>query len=195
MRSRQLVVCGVAFAGPYTNVFLCAWLLLACAHTESFEGSVLHKGDLSVRLGQAPGGWRPLRIEGADAAYRDEDHEGSVMFDVRCHRRDDDAPLSVLSQQLVIGTTERQILSEETEPFDGREALHTRMRAKLDGVPMQYDIYVLKKDGCIYDLVYVAPPARSAEGEADFERFARGLHGETSPVGVGRASRAPTSDR
>jgi hypothetical protein len=187
--------CQLAFARPYPEVFLCAWLLLRCAHTESLEGSVLHKGDLSVRLGQAPGGWRPLRIDGADLAYRDEEHEGSVMFDVGCHRRDDDAPLGVLSGQLVIGTTERDILSEETEPFDGREALHTRMRAKLDGVPMQYDIYVLKKDGCTYDLVYVAPPARSPEGEPAFERFARGLHAETSRVGVGRASRAPLSDR
>jgi hypothetical protein len=194
-RSRRRAVRGVAFGSRYARAFLGFGLLLGCAHTELLEGGVLHKGDVSVRLGRVPDGWRPLNIEGADAAYRDEGHEGSVMFVVRCHRRDDDAPLSVLTGQLVIGTTERQVLSEESEPFDGREVLHTRMRAKLDGVPMQYDLYVLKKDGCVYDLVYVAPPARSAEGEPDFERFARGLHAETASVGVGHASRAPTSDR
>ena len=34
----------------------------------------------------------------------------------------------------------------------------------LDGVPMAYDIFVLKKDGCVYDLVYVAPPDAAGQG-------------------------------
>ena len=32
------------------------------------------------------------------------------------------------------------------------------LRAKLDGVPMSYDIFVEKKNGCVYDLVYVGRP-------------------------------------
>ncbi len=61
-------------------------------------------------------------------------------------------------------------------PFDGREALHGRLTAKLDGVPMGYDLFVLRKDGCIYDFVYVAPPARVAEGVPGFEHFVQGFH-------------------
>jgi hypothetical protein len=80
-----------------------------------------------------------------------------------------------------MGTTERTFETEEVIPFDRREAMHSVMRAKLDGVPMQYDIYVMKKDGCLYDLVYVAPPGRFADGASDFERFARGLRTESSP--------------
>jgi hypothetical protein len=150
--------------------------LAACGHTEALDNGVLRKDGLQVALGPVPDGWRPLRIAGADLAFRDPAREGSALFDVHCDRRDDDAPLSALTGHLIMGTTEREIELEETVPFDGREALHTRMRAKLDGVPMQYDIYVMKKDGCVYDLVYVAPPARFAEGAADFERFALGLH-------------------
>ena len=37
--------------------------------------------------------------------------------------------------------------------MDGREAMHTVMSAKLDGVPKMFDAYVLKKDGCVYDFV------------------------------------------
>ena len=58
-----------------------------------------------------------------------------------------------------MGSTERELVSQETEPFDGREALHTRMRAKWDGVPIAFDIYVMKKDGCIYDFVYMGDPS------------------------------------
>ena len=151
--------------------------LLACAHGDAFDEGVLRKGDLAIRLGPVPPHWRAIEVEGADLAFRDPERGGSTLFDVRCGLKDDDAPLTVLTDHLIMGTTERDFLDQKTIPFDHREALHTLMRAKLDGVPMQYDIYVMKKDGCVYDLVYVAPPDRFAEGAPDFERFALGLHG------------------
>jgi hypothetical protein len=160
-----------------------AVLVAACGHADSFVDGVLHKGDLSIRIGPVPGGWEPLRVDGADLAYRDAANDGSALFDVHCERRDDDAPLSILTGHLIMGTTDRDIQSEETLPFDGREAMHTQMLAKLDGVPLQYDIYVMKKDGCVYDLVYVAPADRFAQGRGDFERFALGLHATAPPVG------------
>jgi hypothetical protein len=153
-----------------------AVLLAACASGESLQGGVLVKGALRIRIGPVPAGWRPVDVGGADLAYRDDARDGSAMFHVRCGGHDDDAPLTALTAHLIMGTTERDFLSQETVPFDRREAQHTLMRAKLDGVPMQYDIYVMKKDGCLYDLVYVAPPGRFSAGAADFERFALGLH-------------------
>jgi hypothetical protein len=69
-------------------------------------------------------------------------------------------------------------VKEETVPFDRREARHTVMKAKLDGVPLVWDAYVMKKNGCVYDMVYVAPPDRFEEGTAAFERFAQGFRSE-----------------
>ena len=153
----------------------------SCGHAQSFDEGVLRKGGLAVRVGPVPSGWRRIQVDGADLAFRDDERSGSALFNVRCGRRDDDAPLAVLTNHLVMGTTEREFDAQDTVPFDGREALHSLLRAKLDGVPMQYDIYVMKKDGCLYDLVYVAPPGRFADGAADFERFAKGLRTEASP--------------
>jgi hypothetical protein len=170
-------------------------LLGGCAHADTFDDGVLHKGELAVHVGPRPSSWRRVTVDGADLAFRDDAREGSTLFDVRCGRRDDDAPLSILSDHLMMGTTEREIESRETIPFDGREAMHTLLHAKLDGVPMQYDIYVMKKDGCIYDIVYVAPPARFVEGAPDFERFALGVHALSSPTQVGSERMAtPRSD-
>ena len=132
-----------------------------------------------------PSTWRRIDVEGADLAFRDDARQASVLLDVRCGARDDDAPLSILTDHLIMGTTERQVEVEETIPFDGREAMHRVLRAKLDGVPMQYDIYVMKKDGCVHDLVYVAPPDHFAEGSPEFERFSLGLRAETSPRAIG----------
>lgn len=151
-----------------------------CGHTQSFDDGVFRSGNVAVRVGPVPPGWRRIRVDGADLAYRDDARGGSTLFNVRCGR-DDDAPLEVLTDHLIMGTTDREFDAQDTVPFDRREALHTLLRAKLDGVPMQYDIYVMKKDGCVYDLVYVAPPGRFAEGAADFEKFAVGL--QTVPSG------------
>jgi hypothetical protein len=174
------------------------WALLllgGCAHGEAFQGGVLRKGDLRVEVGPVPSTWRRVDVDGADLAYRDDSRNGSALFDVRCGGRDGDVPLAILTQNLIMGTTQRDFESQELIPFDRREALHSRLRARLDGVPMQYDIYVMKKDGCIYDLVYVAPPDRFGDGAADFERFVAGLHtvsgqspGERGPEGTSTAS-------
>ncbi len=170
-------------SAAFATVVYVTFLLLAagCGHTATLDDGVLRKADVSVRFGAVAAGWTRIAVPGADLAYRDDAHAGSILFDVRCHDRDGDAPLVALTGHLIMGTTERDVQSEETVPFDGREALHTVMTAKLDGVPMQYDLYVMKKDGCVYDLVYVAPPDRFTAGAPSFERFATGLHGTSGP--------------
>ena len=168
--------------------------LVACGHAKTFDDGVFRKGAVTVRVGPVPAGWRRLAVDGADLAFRDDERSGSVLFDVRCGR-DDDAPLSVLTDHLIMGTTEREFVAQDTIPFDRREALHTLLHAKLDGVPMQYDIYVMKRDGCVYDLVYVALPARFAEGAADFERFATGLESVGTAVAAETPPRMPPASR
>ena len=158
-----------------------AAFVAGCAHGDAFEGGVLQKGALRIEVGPVASSWRRIHVPGADLAFRDDDRDGSALFDVRCGGRDDDAPLAILTQNLVMGTTERDFESQEVIPFDQREAMHSRLRAKLDGVPMQYDIYVMKKDGCVYDLAYLAPPSSFARGVPGFERFVSGF--STLPTG------------
>jgi hypothetical protein len=47
------------------------------------------------------------------------------------------------------------------------------MLAELDGVKKRYVVYVLKKDGCVYDFLYVSPGQDG--GKDAFERFVRGF--------------------
>jgi len=60
---------------------------------------------------------------------------------------------------------------------------------------MHYDIYVMKRDGCVYDLVYVALPARFTDGAADFEHFATGLESVGSAVAAETPTRMPPAPR
>ena len=59
-----------------------------------------------------------------------------------------------------------------------REALRSRYRAKLDGVPVELLFLVLKKDQCVYDFTYVAPLGRYEERLAGFESWVHGFHAE-----------------
>ena len=71
---------------------------------------------------------------------------------------------------------------EETVPFDRREARHVVLRARLDGVPRAIELYVMKKDGCVYDLGLIAPPEHFARARAAFDAFARGFRTTRTPL-------------
>ena len=148
----------------------------ACAASPSFDGTRYRGQYAAFRLAPLPPTWKRLALPAADLAFRDDAHEGSILINSRCASADRDAPLLSLTEHLIIGTTDRHITREETLPFDSREARHTLLRARLDGVPMAYDIFVLKKNGCVYDLVYVSPPGAADAGTAEFEQFVHGFH-------------------
>jgi hypothetical protein len=157
---------------------------VACGGAQAqLEGDVYKSGRVAFKVARIPPTWHPISVGNAALAYRDEPNEASILVNGRCGERDGDAPLVALTNQLIMGTTERSVVTEETIPFDAREALHTRMKAKLDGVPLGFDIWVMKKDGCVYDLVYVAPPERLEAGVGECERFVRGFHALGGIVG------------
>jgi hypothetical protein len=163
------------------SAFLVATLAAACAggpvHVQNEQHVVEAQRDhetLSYRYGPVPGSWRAIEIEGNDVAWLDRDTDGVVHVDHSC-ANDQDVPLPSLVQHLLIGFTEREFVTEETIPFDGRDARHVVVRARLDGVPTMLELYVMKKDGCVYDIGFVAPPARFSAGQPAFTAFVQGF--------------------
>jgi hypothetical protein len=161
--------------------------LSACAggRGRSFDGSVYRDGPIAFQVPAAPASWRTVDVTDGSLAYRDEAHAASILVNARCHQPDHGTPLVALTNHLLMGSTAREIASQETEPFDGREALHTKMRAKWDGVPIAFDIYVATKDGCTYDFVYMGDPSVFEAGSRAFEAF---VHGFRTLPGSGTAS-------
>jgi hypothetical protein len=151
-------------------------LFAAACSAPALNGGVWKLGESQFKIGPKPETWRQVETIGSSAGFRDDPHEASVLVGARCKVASDDAPLLALTNHLIMGTTEREIVSQDVIPFDGREAMHTVLRAKLDGVLMSYDVYVLKKDGCVYDFVYVADAKHFEAGAPAFERFVSGFH-------------------
>lgn len=155
--------------------FALAFVLLACGKGEAWDGRVYHAGRASFRTGPVAATWQRAEVSGAMLAFHDAETGGAVNVYGRCGQDADDVPLVALTQHLLIGFTERDVKSQKVIPMDGREAMHTVLTAKLDGVTMALAIYVLKKDGCVYDLVWVSPPDRFDAGASRFDEFAAGF--------------------
>ena len=152
---------------------MAALLAFACGGPAGFDGRVYHGDDMTFRVGPVPSEWREIEVEGALVAFRDEGRDATVAVSGRCGLDGDDVPLSALTHHLFLQFTEREIVSQKLVELDGREALRSELNAKLDGVPMHYVVYVLKKDGCVYDFVRIGKPA--AKDSHAFERFVQGF--------------------
>lgn len=145
--------------------------LQGCA--SQFDGSVYRGDGFAFQVSPAPAAWRPMKATGAALAYEDTPNGGQVLVNARCDKDAEDTPLRSLTQHLFIRFTERVTHSEDVVPFDGREALRTDITAKLDGVDRRFLVWVLKKDRCVYDLLYFSPPERFGGGAPTFEAWAQ----------------------
>jgi hypothetical protein len=157
---------------PRTSIAVAALLAGGCAsaapsHRADADAEVAH------RVGALPRAWVRSKTAGGELAYTHA-QGGTIYTDHFCLGELRDLSLNVLTNQLlfdvkVIHRTQRLIT------VAGREALRTRVSGELDGVPIELDVVVLKKDGCTYDLVLVSGPNIFPQRELDFEAFVRGF--------------------
>ncbi len=168
---------GKPFRRPRSLVLGLALALLgigACA-APSFTGSVYRGKGFAFRVPTPPSQWKRIELDGEALAFQDEANDAMIAASGRCKVDGEDVPLRSLVQHLFLHFTEREVQTEEVVPFDGREALHTVVVAKLDGVPRLFDVWVLKKDGCVYDIYCVADPAGFPAAVGPFRAFVKGF--------------------
>lgn len=148
--------------------------LAACSGGGELRGSVYRDQEARYRVGTLDARWERLHLAGADAndlAWRDRQSDAVIQVNSTCDPASD-VPLSALTNHLLIGFTERAIADEALVSLDGREALRTHLTARLDGVPRELVLVVLKKDECVYDLALIARPgAEFTSASASFEPF------------------------
>ena len=160
------------------SLLLVAILGLAACGGPSFAGSVYRDGTMAYRLGELGSGWERLDVGGHnDLAWRNAGVGAIVQVNASCPRTD--APLTALTNHLLVGFTQREIQEQALVPMDGREALRTHLIASLDGVPRELLFVVMKKDDCVYDFALIATPGGAyARALPSFERLVAGFSTE-----------------
>jgi hypothetical protein len=151
--------------------------VLGCGSGRHFERGVYRGRQATYALGPLPAAWREVGARRGDLAFAHAEG-GTIYTESACGGSAEDVPLNVLTNHLFFDLRVVDELSREELTLDGRAALRTRIVGELDGVPVALDAVVVKKDGCVYDLVLVTEehqlPARARDFEAFFAGFAAG---------------------
>jgi hypothetical protein len=160
----------MAFTRREFIVGLLSLVMLACSHGR-LKGEVFEKGNLRYHVAKLDAAhWKQVGVSGNDLAFASLEGGFLLALNSTC-KEHGDAPLEVLMQHLLMGFTEREKLQSEKRMLDGREGLRSRYVAKLDGVARELDLLVLKKDGCVFDLSYIAPMGKGEVWRGEFERM------------------------
>jgi hypothetical protein len=148
---------------------LLAILFSACAGTGAFHDRIFDDGVVRYRVGALAPGFERVEVGDNDLAWHDRDL-GTISVNATCSGYDD-VPTTALLNQLLFGTTERQFRLEETATLDGRAARHAIVDVEMDGVPVRLNVYLMRKDGCVYDLTHVGAIAQASRAQPVFEHF------------------------
>ena len=143
-----------------------ATLVVGCAHSGVFVGGRFEDAHVSYQVGAPGKSWVQVHQPKANVAWYSADFDAVLLANSSCEGVGDSS-LESFTNDLLIGTTEREIISQNRDMLAGREILETLSVAKVDGVARQMKILVLKKDGCVYELVLAAPVANFLAAEQD----------------------------
>ena len=125
-----------------------------------------------------PGGdWRPVReLDDIQVAWVNPklDGVGIIELHAQCEEQGDSS-LAQYTDHLRIDWDDWTIVEQEEAELIGRAALRTVVDASLDGISRRNELWVVKKNGCLFDLRYSAGVADFQAGEAAFDSVVQGF--------------------
>lgn len=157
---------------PLARGLLAGLALLASACAGHLSNGVFSGGATRYRIGEVPSTWALLPMQGCDIAFLARDSPHAVSINATCADHSDPS-LEVLTRHLLMGFTDEATLTQGRQQLDGREALRSHVIARLDGVPVELILVVMKKDRCVYDFTYLSPVGRLDERISTFEQILR----------------------
>jgi hypothetical protein len=137
------------------------------------RGPVKHEA--TYRFGMPGDAWAPLKQKGTQVGWYNEGLDAAILLEVQCESHGDSS-LEQFTDHLRIDFRQWEVKSQEPVMLADRDAIHTVVLASIDGGPQtMLDLYVTKKNGCLFDLEYIAPPVSFERGRADFARVVAGF--------------------
>lgn len=144
------------------------WRGYGDTYYRKWERGVKHEA--TYRFGMPGDGWTPMKEQGAQVAWWNDSLGAAILLDSQCERHGD-STLEAFTDHLRIDFSEWTIKSQEKSKLADRDAEHTVVEATIDGGPkVMLELWVTKKNGCLFDLQYVAPPAHFESGRAAFAK-------------------------
>lgn len=144
---------------------------------------ILQPGCVSVQLGPkgpdlaksvryaAPGQpFQEFNLQDVDKAWKNSKNGNSIAYRSACNDPVE-TELDSLQQAIMEGLDSAKLETNERTAFNGRDALHSVVQGKLDGVATKIELMIFKKNNCTYTLTYVALPKNFATDQSAFQQF------------------------
>jgi len=120
---------------------------------------------------QSPARWQEMEKADSDYAYRLP--SGNLATLNSSCTRNSQAPLEVLTKHLLFGARNVEYLEREKVDVRGDQGLLSRVSATIEGVPFQLLVFVLPKNGCIFDFSLVSPREIATGDRQEFLAFVK----------------------
>lgn len=131
-----------------------------------------HKATPKYRSPSRP--FESFQAEKSDSAWHNPGNGNSISYFSNCNDNSD-PDLEVIRTEMLQGIQELQITQSDNLNYNGRQALRSLARGKVDGVAAKMDILVFKKNGCVYGLSYVGVDASFDSNHDAFNDFVKGF--------------------
>jgi hypothetical protein len=116
--------------------------------------------------------WQLVRDSRADLEFRHGTEPAGMLVKASCGDVPQRPSLEALARHLLAGMRERALVSAEKISVNGKLAYHAVLDGRVEGEDrVRVELYVMRDERCLYDFLYVAPPASFDEWRPAFERL------------------------
>lgn len=137
---------------------------------------VFIRHNLWYTVGELPEPWETLKTNVRAVAWYNPELLSTISTDVLCEATAGDRPLSVVAGDVAAAIEDRTVSNVQKFTLDGRGALREKVVGSVDGVPLEMDLVVLKKNNCAFNMMAVASPQDMPSVRPYFEDFFNGFH-------------------
>lgn len=115
--------------------------------------------------------------ETSDIAYKAKKSASIISLNSACRSKTDleEKDLKKITQLLFMGLSDLRVHSERSLLIQGSPGFESTAQGKIQGEEMMLKTVVLRRNHCVYDLVYMARPNFFHENEQDFAHFVDSL--------------------
>ncbi len=148
-----------------SNFFLLLAIALGLTVSScSFFSGAPDKGIKSktLKINFKKDGWSSTKADLADYAFKHGPSKSFLLVNSLCQKYDRTS-LEQLTDNLLAGLQDSDILEQHERRLFGRASLRTHAVGSLDGVQTAMLIEVVKRDRCIYDFVLISQGNKVAE--------------------------------
>jgi len=155
--------------------------LVAVAMSALFACSILGSGgdapakSNSTKYNPPPSPFQETPMHGgADHAWQSERTGNTIAYNSECSK-DEDPSLEMLKKKIFSGIDRLKLDPSQSVHIDDREGQRVTGTGFVDGVPVKLSVLTFKKDGCTYDLLYIAREKSFGAELSAFDQFLKGF--------------------